>query len=45
MELKEVLLDIVVSPIADELLTNDMLTEEFEIVVESLGRGVWGFRK
>ncbi len=41
---KEVLTDIVVSPIADEPLINDMLAEELEIAVESFGRGLWRFR-
>ena len=36
--------DIVVSPLADEPLINDMLAEELELVVESFGRGLWRFR-
>ncbi len=43
-ESKEVLTDIVVSPIATEPLINDMLAEELEIAVESFGRGLWRFR-
>jgi len=43
-ESKEVLTDIIVSPIADEPLINDMLAEELEIAVESFGRGLWRFR-
>ena len=41
---KEVEVDIVVSPIADEPLIGDMLAEELEIAVESFGRGLWRFR-
>jgi hypothetical protein len=41
---KEVEVDIVVSPIADEPLISDMLAEELEIAVESFGRGLWRFR-
>mgnify|MGYP000188542925 CR=1 FL=1 len=44
VESKEVLTDIMVSPIADEPLINDMLAEELEIAVESFGRGLWRFR-
>ena len=36
--------DIVISPLADEPLINDMLAEELELVVESFGRGLWRFR-
>jgi len=43
-ESREVLTDIVVSPLADEPLINDMLAEELEIAVESFGRGLWRFR-
>ena len=41
---KSVTTDIVVSPLADEPLINDMLAEEFELVVESFGKGLWRFR-
>lgn len=44
VESKNVLTDIVVSPLADEPLINDMLAEELEIAVESFGRGLWRFR-
>ena len=43
-ESREVLTDIVVSPIGDEPLISDMLAEELEIAVESFGRGLWRFR-
>jgi hypothetical protein len=43
-ESKEVLADILVSPLADEPLISDMLAEELEIAVESFGRGLWRFR-
>jgi hypothetical protein len=43
-ESREVLVDIVVSPIGDEPLISDMLAEELEIAVESFGRGLWRFR-
>lgn len=43
-ESREVLRDIIVSPIADEPLISDMLAEELEIAVESFGRGLWRFR-
>lgn len=42
-EFKEVGTDIVVSPLAEEPLINDMLAEELEIAVESFGRGLWRF--
>jgi hypothetical protein len=41
---KEVEVDIVISPTADEPLISDMLAEELEIAVESFGRGLWRFR-
>jgi hypothetical protein len=44
VESREVLTDIIVSPIADEPLISDMLAEELEIAVESFGRGLWRFR-
>ncbi len=43
-ESKEVLVDIIVSPLASEPLISDMLAEELEIAVESFGRGLWRFR-
>ncbi|RLG77434.1 MAG: hypothetical protein DRO12_02245 [Thermoprotei archaeon] len=39
-----VLVDLIVSPIADEPLISDMLAEELGIAVESFGRGLWRFR-
>jgi hypothetical protein len=44
VESKEVVTDIIVSPLADEALINDMLAEELEIAVESFGKGLWRFR-
>ena len=44
VESREVLTDIVVSPIGDEPLISDMLAEELEIAVESFGKGLWRFR-
>ena len=44
MKPKEVEVDIVVSPIAEEPLISDVLAEELEIAVESFGRGLWRFR-
>ena len=44
IESKEVSTDLIVSPLADEPLINDMLAEELEIAVESFGRGLWRFR-
>ncbi len=41
---KEVVVDVIVSPIADESLISDMLAEELEIAVESFGKGLWRFR-
>ncbi len=43
-ESREVEVDIVVSPIADEPLISDMLAEEFGLAVESFGQGLWRFR-
>jgi hypothetical protein len=41
---KNVDVDIVVSPLADEPLISDALAEDLEIAVESFGRGLWRFR-
>ena len=41
---REVEIDIVISPIADEPLISDALAEELEIAVESFGKGLWRFR-
>ena len=44
VESREVVVDLVVSPLASEPLISDMLAEELEIAVESFGRGLWRFR-
>ena len=44
VESREVLVDIIVSPLANEPLISDMLAEELEIAVESFGKGLWRFR-
>jgi len=44
IESKNILTDIIISPLAGEPLINDMLAEELEIAVESFGRGLWRFR-
>ena len=36
--------DLVVSPIADEVLISDMLASALEIAVEDFGKGLWRFR-
>ncbi len=41
---REVLTDIVISPLADEPLISDILASELEIAVEDFGRGLWRFR-
>ena len=43
-ESREVLTDIIVSPIANEPLISDMLAGELEIAVEDFGKGLWRFR-
>ncbi len=43
-ESREVVVDLVVSPLADEPLISDMLAEELEIAVGAFGRGLWRFR-
>ena len=43
-ESKEVLTDIIVSPLAEEPLISDQLADELEIAVEAFGRGLWRFR-
>lgn len=37
--------DLVVSPIADEVLISDKLTGELQIVLEDAGRGIWRLRQ
>ena len=44
-ESREVLVDVLVSPLADEPLISDLLADELEIAVESFGRGLWRFRR
>ncbi len=44
IESKDVLKDIVISPIEDELLISDKLAGELEIVVEDFGKGLWRLR-
>lgn len=41
---REVRVDIVISPIADEPLISDMLAGELEIAVEDFAKGLWRFR-
>ena len=41
---EEVLADLVISPLADEVLMSDMLIEALGIVIEAAGRGLWRFR-
>ena len=44
VESREVLTDIVLSPLADEALIGDVLAGELEIAVEDFARGLWRFR-
>lgn len=44
VESREVQVDLLVSPLADEPLISDLLAEELEIAVEAFGRGLWRFR-
>jgi hypothetical protein len=41
----EVEADLVVSPIADEVLINDKLTGKLEIVLEDAGQGLWRLKR
>ena len=43
-ESREVEVDLIVSPLADEPLISDVLADELEIALESPGRGLWRFR-
>ncbi|ADM27632.1 conserved hypothetical protein [Ignisphaera aggregans DSM 17230] len=43
-ELPEVVVDLVISPIADEVLLSDKAISEFQIALEDVGRGLWRFR-
>jgi len=40
----EVVVDIVVSPLADEVLLSDKAISELGIALEDVGRGLWRFR-
>lgn len=40
----EVIADIVISPIADEVLLSDKLISELQIALEDVGMGLWRFR-
>jgi hypothetical protein len=44
VESKEVAIDLVISPLADEPLISDVLADEFEIVIERFAEGLWRFR-
>lgn len=41
---EEVLSDLVISPIADEVLLSDKLIGELQIALEDVSRGLWRFR-
>jgi len=43
-ESPEVVADIVISPIADEVLLSDKAISELQIALEDVGRGLWRFR-
>lgn len=40
----EVEVDVVISPLADEVLLSDKLISELGIALEDVGRGIWRFR-
>lgn len=42
-EAREVLVDVVISPLATEPLISDRLADELGIAVESFGKGLWRF--
>lgn len=44
VESPEVEADIVVSPLADEILLSDKMISELQIALEDVGRGLWRFR-
>jgi len=44
VESRDVLTDIIVSPIVDEPLISGVLAGELEIVVEGFGKGLWRCR-
>jgi len=41
---KRVMVDLVISPLADEALISDVLASELELVLEDIGRGLWRFK-
>jgi len=41
---KEVEVDLVISPLADEPLISDVLADELEIAIEGFAEGLWRFR-
>ncbi len=41
---RSVVVDIVISPLADEPLISDVLAGELELAVEDFARGLWRFR-
>jgi len=43
-ESPEVVVDLVVSPIADGVPLNGKAISELQIALEDVGRGLWGFR-
>ncbi|RLF01452.1 MAG: hypothetical protein DRK00_11435 [Thermoprotei archaeon] len=43
-EAPEVEADVVISPLADEVLLSDKLIGELGIALEDVGRGLWRFR-
>jgi len=43
-ESPEVVVDLVISPIADEVLLSDKAISELQIALEDVGRGLWRFR-
>ncbi len=40
----EVVADLVISPLADEVLLSDKLISELQIALEDPGKGLWRFR-
>jgi len=44
VESREVIVDVAISPFADEPLISDMLAGALEIAVEDFARGLWRFR-
>ncbi|RLG85491.1 MAG: hypothetical protein DRO15_07435 [Thermoprotei archaeon] len=44
VKIPEVEADIVISPLADEVLLSDKMISELQIALEDVGRGLWRFR-